>query len=250
MNYVDGDPAHSSETTKAQKPLAAAEVQVEEVEGNPGYYSAKFFLRPHYQLEGLDRVAAAGVEAAVGQGQLIVEDDPVKRKRHGRTGACVMASDIFAKIGDIKGESLDDKHKDEIEVLSWSWGVSQTGTMAYGGGGGEGKANFNDFNFIHHVDKASPVLLQGVRDRRALQGSDDHGAQGRQGTAGVPDRQDERRPRHQRQSERCRRCGATVGERRAASSRRSISSTSRRRPTASLDAGVHFKYDLKGNKEG
>src|SRR5262247_2433646 len=53
MNYVDGDPAHSTETTKAQKPLAAAEVQVEEVEGNPGYYSAKFFLRPHYQLEGL-----------------------------------------------------------------------------------------------------------------------------------------------------------------------------------------------------
>src|SRR6202042_1163198 len=53
MNYVDGDPAHSTETTKAQKPLAAAEVQVAEVEGNPGYYSAKFFLRPHYQLEGL-----------------------------------------------------------------------------------------------------------------------------------------------------------------------------------------------------
>jgi len=53
MNYVDGDPAHSSETTKAQKPLAAAEVQVEEVEGNPGYYTSKFFLRPHYQLEGL-----------------------------------------------------------------------------------------------------------------------------------------------------------------------------------------------------
>jgi type VI secretion system protein ImpC len=53
MNYVDGDPAHSSEATKAQKPLAAAEVQVAEVEGNPGYYSAKFFLRPHYQLEGL-----------------------------------------------------------------------------------------------------------------------------------------------------------------------------------------------------
>ena len=53
MNYVDGDPANSSETTKAQKPLAAAEVSVDEVEGNPGYYSSKFFLRPHYQLEGL-----------------------------------------------------------------------------------------------------------------------------------------------------------------------------------------------------
>lgn len=53
MNYVDGDPANSSEITKSQKPLAAAQVVVEEVEGNPGYYSSKFFLRPHYQLEGL-----------------------------------------------------------------------------------------------------------------------------------------------------------------------------------------------------
>ncbi|MBU6258102.1 MAG: type VI secretion system contractile sheath large subunit [Burkholderiales bacterium] len=53
MNYVDGDPANSSETVKAQKPLAAAEVHVEEVPGNPGYYASKFFLRPHYQLEGL-----------------------------------------------------------------------------------------------------------------------------------------------------------------------------------------------------
>jgi len=53
MRYVDGDPANSSETTKARKPLAAAEVVVEEVEGNPGYYTSKFYLRPHYQLEGL-----------------------------------------------------------------------------------------------------------------------------------------------------------------------------------------------------
>jgi type VI secretion system protein ImpC len=53
MNYVDGDPAHSSETVKARKPLAGAEVSVEEIEGNPGYYSAKFHLRPHYQLEGV-----------------------------------------------------------------------------------------------------------------------------------------------------------------------------------------------------
>ncbi|MEX8519925.1 MAG: type VI secretion system contractile sheath large subunit [Leptothrix sp. (in: b-proteobacteria)] len=53
MDYVDGDPAHSSEETKARRPLAAAEVVVEDVEGNPGYYTSKFFLRPHYQLEGL-----------------------------------------------------------------------------------------------------------------------------------------------------------------------------------------------------
>lgn len=53
MNYVDGDPANSSEVTKAEKPLAAAQVVVEDVPGNPGYYTSKFFLRPHYQLEGL-----------------------------------------------------------------------------------------------------------------------------------------------------------------------------------------------------
>ena len=70
-----------------------------------------------------------------------------------------MASDIFAKIGDIKGESFDDKHKDEIDVMSYSWGVSQTGTMAFGGGGGAGKAQFNDFNFTTNVSKASPKLF-------------------------------------------------------------------------------------------
>ena len=53
LQYVDGDPANSSESTKARKPLAAAEVRVQEVEGSPGYYSSQFYLRPHYQLEGL-----------------------------------------------------------------------------------------------------------------------------------------------------------------------------------------------------
>lgn len=53
MQYVDGDPLNSSQETKARKPLAAAEIQVEEVADNPGYYTSKFFLRPHYQLEGL-----------------------------------------------------------------------------------------------------------------------------------------------------------------------------------------------------
>jgi type VI secretion system protein ImpC len=53
LQYVDGTPSHSSEETKARKPLADAQVVVEEIEGEPGYYSSKFFLRPHYQLEGL-----------------------------------------------------------------------------------------------------------------------------------------------------------------------------------------------------
>jgi type VI secretion system protein ImpC len=52
--YVDGDPVNSSEQTKARKPLAEAKVVVEDDEENPGYYSARFYLRPHFQLEGMD----------------------------------------------------------------------------------------------------------------------------------------------------------------------------------------------------
>ncbi|MGB0845679.1 MAG: type VI secretion system contractile sheath large subunit [Thiolinea sp.] len=52
MNYVEPDP-DASERAKAERPLASAEVKVQEVEGNPGYYTSQFFLRPHYQLEGL-----------------------------------------------------------------------------------------------------------------------------------------------------------------------------------------------------
>jgi type VI secretion system protein ImpC len=53
MKYVEPDPSNATEEAKARRPLAAAEVVVEDVEGDPGYYSAKFYLRPHYQLEGL-----------------------------------------------------------------------------------------------------------------------------------------------------------------------------------------------------
>ncbi|MDP9281493.1 MAG: type VI secretion system tube protein Hcp [Chloroflexota bacterium] len=70
-----------------------------------------------------------------------------------------MATDIFLKIGDIKGESLDDKHKDEIDVMSFSWGLSQTGTLASGGGAGTGKAQFQDLHFTSNMSKASPKLF-------------------------------------------------------------------------------------------
>lgn len=69
-----------------------------------------------------------------------------------------MAVDVFLKLGDIKGESKDAKHAGEIDVLSWSFGVSQTGGPS-GGGHGAGKANFSDINIMHALDKASPVLM-------------------------------------------------------------------------------------------
>jgi type VI secretion system secreted protein Hcp len=71
-----------------------------------------------------------------------------------------MAVDIFAKIGDIKGESTDSKHKDEVEVLSYSWGVTNPGHIGTGGGGGAGRATFQDLSIVHKIDKASPRLLQ------------------------------------------------------------------------------------------
>jgi type VI secretion system secreted protein Hcp len=159
-----------------------------------------------------------------------------------------MGSDIFAKIGDIKGESLDAKHKDEIEVLSFSWGVTNSGTMATGGGAGAGKATFQDLLIVHNIDKASPDLLRAcatgthlkeatITHRKAGKGQLEfltvkmndviitgvtHG-----GATGQP------------YSETVSLAFAKVDL-----------EYKPQKPDGSLDAGIHFKYDLKANKEG
>jgi type VI secretion system secreted protein Hcp len=159
-----------------------------------------------------------------------------------------MASDIFAKIGDIKGESLDDKHKNEIEVLSFSWGVTNAGSMASGGGAGAGKATFQDLSIVHRIDKASPLLMQAcatgthfkeatITHRKAGKGQQEylivkmndilitsvtHG-----GASGEP------------ASESVSLVFAKVDLEYKA-----------QKADGSLDAGIHFKYDLKANKIG
>ena len=70
-----------------------------------------------------------------------------------------MAVDMFLKLLPIKGESLDSKHPDEIDVLAWSWGASQSGNTHYGAGSGSGKVSVQDLSFTHYVDKASADLL-------------------------------------------------------------------------------------------
>ncbi len=70
-----------------------------------------------------------------------------------------MAVDMFIKIDGIKGESKDDKHKEDIDVLAWSWGMSQSGSFHTGGGGGAGKVNIQDLSFTKWVDIATPVLM-------------------------------------------------------------------------------------------
>lgn len=70
-----------------------------------------------------------------------------------------MAVDYFLKIDGIKGEAQDAKHKDEIDVLSWSWGMNQSSTTHMGGGGGSGKVNVADLTIAKYVDKATPNLM-------------------------------------------------------------------------------------------
>ena len=72
-----------------------------------------------------------------------------------------MAVDMFLKLDGIKGESQVKGHEDEIDVESFSWGLSQSGTLAGGGGAGAGKAQFQDFHFTKRMDKSSPVLFLG-----------------------------------------------------------------------------------------
>jgi type VI secretion system secreted protein Hcp len=66
---------------------------------------------------------------------------------------------MFIKIGDIKGEAQDGDHKDSIDVLAWSWGLSQSGTTHMGSGGGAGKVNVQDLSFTKYVDASSTALV-------------------------------------------------------------------------------------------
>ena len=159
-----------------------------------------------------------------------------------------MAPDIFARIGDIKGESIDDKHKDEIEILSWSWGVTNAGTMAHGGGGGEGKANFHDLSFTHKIDKASPLLLKACATGQHLKEATITRRKAGKGqqeflvikmndvlVTSVADSDDS---------------GGGLMESVTLAFAKVDLEYRPQKPDGSLDAGLHFKYDLKTNKEG
>ncbi len=160
-----------------------------------------------------------------------------------------MATDIFAKIGAIQGESQDIKHKDEIEVLAWSWGVAQSGSMAHGGGGGQGKASFHDFDFTKHIDKASPVLMKSCAT----------GVHIKDATITV------RKAGGGQEEFLVIKMTDVIVTSVAMSVGGDVPATDEsvslqfakvdleyrpQKPDGSLDVGVHFKYDLKANKEG
>jgi type VI secretion system secreted protein Hcp len=160
-----------------------------------------------------------------------------------------MAADIFLKIGDIKGESTDDKHKDEVDVLAWSWGVSQSGSMHTGGGGGMGKANFSELVFTHYIDKASPVLLKNCATLEHMK------------EAQLTVRKAGKTPQEFlliKMNDVIITSVAPAGnggdgglvENVALQFAKVDLEYKPQKPDGSLDAGVHFKYDIKANKEG
>jgi type VI secretion system secreted protein Hcp len=72
-----------------------------------------------------------------------------------------MAMDVFLKLADVTGEAMDDHgHKDEIDVLAWSWGITQSGTTHAGSGSGGGKLNVHDISITKYVDNSTPTLMK------------------------------------------------------------------------------------------
>jgi type VI secretion system secreted protein Hcp len=160
-----------------------------------------------------------------------------------------MASDIFAKIGDIKGESADDKHKDEIEVLSFSWGVANPVTIGGGGGGaGSGRATFHDLSFTHTIDKASPRLLQACATGTHLkEATITHRKAGKGQQEFLVIKMNDIII-----------TGVSLGDSSGGGTSENVTLAFAKvdleykpqRPDGSLDQGIHFKFDIKANKDG
>ena len=159
-----------------------------------------------------------------------------------------MATEIFAKIGDIKGESLDSKHKDEIEVLSFAWGVSNPGPTSTGGGSGVGKPTFQDLTIVHGIDNATPALLLAcATGRRINEATISHRKAG-------PNQQDYLIVKLSEVT--ITSVGQTGAEDHPYAESVTLKYTKvdlhyrRQKPDGSLDPGQHFKYDLKTNQAG
>jgi len=70
-----------------------------------------------------------------------------------------MATEIFLKLGDIKGESIAKGHENEINVVSWNWGMTQTTGLKSASGAAMGKVQVQDIAISKQLDKSSPSLM-------------------------------------------------------------------------------------------
>jgi type VI secretion system secreted protein Hcp len=159
-----------------------------------------------------------------------------------------MAADIFAKLGDIKGESLDDKHKGEIEVLSYSWGVTNAGSLGAGTGSGAGKATFLDLSIAPKTDKASPVLMQACATGTHIkEATITHRKAGKGQQEYLVIKMNDIIITGVAPSESSGEAGSEIVTLAFA---KVDFEYKPQKADGSLDAGIHFKYDLKAQKEG
>jgi type VI secretion system secreted protein Hcp len=128
-------------------------------DGVPGENFIKFNQTGPQGLQGLQGPAgAAGPQGAAGPAGPAGAPGGVG----GPAPQPAAASDYLLEIDGIKGESKDSKHKDTIQIESFSWGVTNTGAHSSGGGGGAGKVSFQDIHFAKRIDKSSPLLFKRV----------------------------------------------------------------------------------------
>ena len=159
-------------------------------------------------------------------------------------------SDIHIKLGDIKGESTDDKHKDEIDVESYSWGASNPGSMSHGGGGGTGRVSFSDLTFVHRVDKASANLWKACATGEHIKEATMSSAkQGKGPQDFLIFKMNDILITSVSLSE-ANGTGSVPLENVSMQFAKVDMEYKPQKADGSLDAGVHFKYDIKANKEG
>jgi len=116
-----------------------------------------FLIMKQMRLATLSsRLRTAAIATTIAIGSALFTLTPAYRTVPVATSA---STDMFLKIEGIDGESSDSGHRGEIDIQSWSWGVSNAGSMSAGSGGGAGKASFSDLSITKRIDKASPLLM-------------------------------------------------------------------------------------------
>jgi type VI secretion system secreted protein Hcp len=159
-----------------------------------------------------------------------------------------MAVDYFLKFDGIKGESTDAKHKDEIDVESWSWGETNTRGPGSGGGGGSSKVSMQDFHFVMRLNTATPGLMKACATGQHIKTATFSGRK-----AGK-DQQEYLTIKFTEVLVSSYQTGGAGHAETVPSDQVSFNFSKievaykRQKPDGTLEAPVHFKYDLKTNK--
>jgi type VI secretion system secreted protein Hcp len=158
--------------------------------------------------------------------------------------------DYFLKFDGIKGESADAKHKEDIDIEAWSWGETNAAGPAAGGGGGAGKVSLQDFHFVMRMNKASVSLMKACATGQHIKGAtlSARKAGKEQQEFLVIKFQDVLITSYQ--------TGGAEGGDAVPTDQASFNFAKieveykPQKPDGSVDAGIHFKFDLKAQKEG